>query len=773
MRTICLFLCTLFFCTLYSFTVFSQTYKGRVLDKEKQTPLSRVSIVHKKRLVALTDSLGYFDLSIPTSGKPIKVSLHLPGYITTEEELHTQKENLLFLSLISHNIDDVTVLGRRLKRGNNTFSYKPVQAKNIATLTGEIDVMRYMQILPGVSQGIEGGLGFFVRGGGNGNNRVELDGVPIIAPTHLFGIVSTFPSDIIEKSTFQMGGITVASGDLLSSLLQIESRIPSKNKYKGSFSISPFIVGGALEGYLIKDKLSYQIAGRYSLLRGEYLLYKKSSKLEGDYNPQVYDYYAKLHWSINNKNSLETSIYGSHDSFDLETAKSDNNEFENMYMGWENRSYRLQWTFDISQYLQARTIAYKTLFENSQLRKINTKERFASTIWMGGEKEETTFRQQFYYNKKSISALAGIDHAIHKVTPQLHSSTDAKFIKTEKGKTFNYNTTALYTEVQYDKPGAYKAKGGLRYNHYKLKDGVSFQNIEARLHTSLFLAQSIGIEATYDLNTQHHHVLDGLPVGWALNLIVPATKRFGPERSQQLYIGGFAGTRKLYFTIGGYYKSLSNLVSFKSMLNQFGSKNPSWEEDVKQGRGESFGIELWGEYKDDKISLSSAYTLSRTTRQYNEINQDKEFPFKFDRTHNLNIQAQYLLWKRTRSKHKINGAMYLTSGNRASIPIASYVGETLPFWEKGVRSIPNLEEYHATVRTEMTPKNSFTMPPYFRIDLGYNIEWQRKSYSHELGINIFNVLNRHNPYIIFKDRNQWKQLSIMPLIPSINWRIWW
>ena len=294
------------------------------------------------------------------------------------------------------------------------------------------------------------------------------------------------------------------------------------------------------------------------------------------------------------------------------------------------------------------------------------------------------------------------------------------------------------------------------------------------------LSDKFGVESTFDKFTQYHHILEGLPTGWALDIDVPVDDNFPEEVTKQGYVGVFNHNRfsgsELHLTMGAYYRKMNNLVSYKSSSNMFRLSDDTWEDEVDVGEGKSFGAELSASYTSDKFNGTLAYTLSKTTRRYLELNNGKEFPFKFDRRHILNIQAKYLVSKRRtgkgfRREMYVNGVLAYSSGNMATVYASSYQGVPMPYWNQrlGVNSFPDEFTELNYNRYEMTSKNGWRMKDYFRIDVAYTIETHRKGGTSSLSFSIFNLLNRHNAYMIFNEGGKWKQLSIMPIMPSIRW----
>jgi hypothetical protein len=755
-------------------TALAEHFEGVVRDAHSRVPLPKVEILsHQGKVLTQTDSIGRFELE--QEAEQLEIIVFLQGYAQKKVVIKTGGVHDISLSPLGKSLSTLTVTAVRERRGNNAFTYSTNEVKGIATLTGETDVMRYMQVLPGVAQGMEGGMGFYVRGGGNGNNRVELDGVTISAPTHLFGLFSTFHADIVDKSTFQMGGISAASGDLLSSLLKIETPKPNLERYQLSASLSPLMVGASLQGYLVKHKLSFQLAGRSALLRPEYLLAKKiagAENVSGDFNPQVQDGYAKLFWAIHPKHSLEMMLYGSHDQLKYEPEIEDYTTSNSIHLGWDNSVAKLQWNYQPTLGTRLVTTAYSSKFTSIQEQREFTIRGLSGGMGLGSEKYERAIRSQLFTRWRSIAINGGVDVRALSFKPAMQKTYLNHYDAIVRQSDYRTSQSSLFTEAEYQDT-RYKLKGGLRYTFYKDAAKHPSHHLDVRLQGSTFLTRNAGVEVTFDRLSQFQHSLEGLPVGWALDLMVPASQQLPTELSHQYYVGGFWGNDTFYATLGGYYRHLSHIATYKSLLNLFAVHNVSWEEDVAAGKGASYGLELWLEKRKGRWTGSMAYTLSRTTRQFAEINRGLRFPFKFDRTHNLNVQSQYLLKASERREQRFHTGLYFSSGHNMTIPVATYSAEDLPFWETTSSSSTHnhLYSFHANYRTQMSKVNEYRVANYLRLDVGYSVLWKRRTWQHELTFSLYNVLNRKNPYLVFHEEDRWKQLSLLSIIPSIRWEL--
>jgi len=672
-------------------------------------------------------------------------------------------------------IREVIVIGSKPSRANNTYNYDLKDIKPLVTVMGETDVLRYIGTLPGVSQGLEGGLGFFVRGSNSSNNRIEMDQVPVYGSAHLFGLFSVFSPDIVENVSFRTGKIPASSGDLLASLTQISTRIPPLDKYKGNFSISPFMLSGALSGPILKDKLSFQIAGRYSLLGAEIKILKSMAKMEGEFYPEVADLYGGLYYKINDKNSLSLSGYYSNDYFRYRFA--DENQDNTIEENWSNKIFRLSWDSRINPHWQMRIMAYTNGFfsqrgQNNIHVSLNV-ETPKNDFRLRTLLNETAAQINFNYQKDNLKADIGIQGKLQNIAPAsekfyVGNTGDKQGIHVDE--TFNSNIASVYGNWEYTF-SILTPSIGYRGTFYQTKNYHAWDN-NIRLALAIAMSKTTGLELSYDQFSQFHHIVEGLPVGWSLDMIFPADSVFVPEKAQQYYLGGFWTNKQFLLSSGLYYKQMTNLVSYINAINVFGIQYSDRTTEIDSGKGDSYGLEFRAERKGEDWNAALSYTLSKTDRLFDKINNGKKFPFKFDRRHILNLTGQVLTRKRKSSEQHFNLSAAFSSGNHITLPVGMYQGIIPPAWDRMVGPyIPPQMRDNIYNRQLMSDVNGYTLPNYFRIDIGYSFMRTGKRFTKELAFGLFNVLNRQNPYLIFYGENQWKQLSIFPIIPSIKWTL--
>ncbi len=663
-------------------------------------------------------------------------------------------------------LKDVTITAKYLTNRNNSYQYLPQSAKPLLTVLGGTDVVRYIGTLPGVSQGMEGGMGFFVRGGNNANNRIELDGVPVYGSTHLFGLFSTFHSDIVQSTNFLTGGISATTGDFLASITQIKSINPDTASFHGSLNISPFLVGLSANGQINK-KISYVAAGRMSLLRPEYMVIKSISETVTDVNPQISDLFLKLNYIINQNHLISASGYFSNDYFSFK------NPTVLIEMNWGNRFARLGWECSFSDKTKLQTLAYYNRFYSGQLQKQfkeNTTNDLLSELRVQSTLSEEVFQSTFIHEQKLWSLQAGLLYKGRQFQPVSQKMLIGKDTVANLNNPLLSNSFVLFSEAKY-KFDQLIATIGVRANIYK-SNKLSTLLKDVRFNTIYEISTNSGIEFSYDLLSQTHHAVEGLPMGWSLDLLVPADSFFLPEKSQQFYAGGYWTNKTYSLSAGAYYKLLNNLISYKNSTNLFGNQSENWQQEIAIGDGRSYGVEFRAERKSSKWNAALSYTLSKTTRKYSDLNNGKEFPFKFDRRHILNLNAQFITKRKKGREQNFNFALSYSSGHKATIPIGMYKGELPPYWDiMGDGAINGLMDENAYSRQLMSAVNNLNLPDYFRIDIGYTFIKKRKKSTSEFTIGVYNMLNKKNPYLIFYQDERWKQLSILPIIPSIQWSL--
>ncbi|MDR3252268.1 MAG: TonB-dependent receptor plug domain-containing protein, partial [Tannerella sp.] len=639
-----------------------------------------------------------------------------------------QSPDSTFTSL---SMDTVTVYGRSHIKRNNIYRYTPRDFKIMVSVAGEADALRYISTLPGVSQGMDGGMGFFVRGGNNGNNRTELDGAPLYGNAHLFGLLSVFPPEMVKDLEFRTGKIPAQSGNFLSSVICVTS-VEADTNYHASLSISPFFLGGNVSGY-ITPKLSIIASGRTSIVTPELKLIKKIADSPGDFKLNVYDYH------LNAANQLTVAGYVSYDNFKYITDFDDYNSA--IEASWKNKLLYGSWKSDMLNRWQLQTLAYYSAYESNQQHQFHTQTDLLGELRTKTILRDIAFRSMLVYRDDRLKFDAGLQEQFQSFLPAAEKIYQNQ--RPSGNRTFRSNTVSIFGDVDY-RYGSITASLGLRGSHFQT-DGKNMFDGNIRAAIDVKASKNAGWGISYDGFSQFYHLVEGMPIGWSLDIMIPATTSFRPEKAHQIYGGGYYLTEQTFSFSGGlYYKYMDKLVSYLNGTNVFGIQNTKWDDVIAVGHGDSYGFESRIEGTSARWTSAISYTLSKSRRQYDGMNEGKMFPSKFDRRHIFNFTGQITTVENLKWKQYFNAVAAYSSGNHITIPVAAYQGITPPFWDNRDASIPvgSKLESNAQARQLMTSVNGFQIPYYFRIDIGYNIVRTGKHFTNELSFGIYNLLNR-------------------------------
>jgi hypothetical protein len=323
------------------------------------------------------------------------------------------------------------------------------------------------------------------------------------------------------------------------------------------------------------------------------------------------------------------------------------------------------------------------------------------------------------------------------------------------------NTWMAHAQANYQVGERVQVRGALRYSLHQTSGsyGKNIGKGEFSLLGRWRMTDGIGLEGTVDHLAQFYHTLEGLPLGWSLDMVVPSDKDFAPEMADQVYGGLFGDADGHSWSIGGYWKWMDNLLYFADGGSLFNASLGSWRNGVYSGKGRSFGMEVTYGYRGKRLETRLAYTLSKTDRLFDRLNGGEWFPAKFDRRHMLNVTGDYTLVQRERFKMGVTTLVTLQSGCWETVPIGHY---TVPALTR--------EEFTVDLYSGM---NNYRMPTFFRWDAGLYLEKSAARAKHRLNLGVYNLTNRHNPFLITYDAEtkEWKQISLLPILPSISYRV--
>ncbi|MDP3451823.1 MAG: TonB-dependent receptor [Bacteroidales bacterium] len=654
---------------------------------------------------------------------------------------------LLSAALHSQVVLDSIVVKAKKER-ISTAIYTPQKARMLISVTGENDPLKLIQSQSGVSTGVEGTSSIFVRGGNNGNNRIEMDGIPFYDSGHLLGLISSFPSGIIDNISFRKGGQSSSKGDFSASLTEIKT----KNFPDGSsVTLSPFFAGLFNSGYLSKQKkVSYITSARYTLLDPLWKVAKKWGSIDNiEFKPISGDVFFKLNLPLSYRNNVYAGLYYSNDDISFSESAID------MSINWGNKTVYASWEYLPVNWLTIETKGYYLNYKSAQSQESNQADQLNTLLSINEVIDEYAIKTMARVKYKRYSLTTGFE------------VKQRKFYCASNAKQSNFSDTisSLFVDFEYSSP-IISAMAGIRKSRY------SMNYYDLHLDVSAHLGTKFGAEITVDKMHQFSHIAEGGLVGWR-DFLIPAYDSLPPEKCNQFYIGGYYSGKNIKVSLGAYYKVMNNLTSLRRASDLFFMNYRDWSQILEIGTGKSIGIESSIEATINKFSTNISYTLSKTDRKFDEINEGRQFPFQYDRRHILNLISSYIIKEKRVHNQLAKLNITYTSGGYATIPISRYQAADLPYLGHFINdgTLTDLTLYHLQSLLIVPGTNGFRMPSYFRIDAGYIFCWKRKQTETELSLGITNVLNRHNASLVYYSNGFWRQLSIIPILPSIGLKI--
>lgn len=603
---------------------------------------------------------------------------------------------------------------------------------------GEGDPIRWVLNLPGVTTGAEGGSAFYVRGGNLGNNLLTLDDVPVYGYSHLLGLTTIVPVIVMQSAELAKGGFDGSESNFTASHLAVETKSPSEG-VNASIAINNFLVSAGSEGYLTEN-LSYIFSARISPLAMEYktfhiLLPKQFGEFD-NFKAGVGDLYGKLRYSFKGSSHLELSGLGSIDEYSFSTGQESQKT-----LGWRNGLTSLRFQNQTNN-SKSTILAYFNHFDTHQIQ---------DAVYHGKSNHLTLESELMEY---SLSAVR--QKSIGRFV--LGYGAKGRYAEFKPGQVASIkNRSAVklanaFIQTTFKVPGQMELKAIGRMNYYQqITDDKGRFNPEYSLSAKIGVDTRFTIEGSFDHLVQYYHTLEGLPVGWSLDMIVPSGARVEPENVMQGAIGIRLHSGAHCFSAGGFYKRMDKLLYYKYSQSLFNGGMADWEAHVSQGQGQSYGAEILYEYNRDELYARLAYTLSKTDRRgFEGVNEGKPFHARFDRTHILNVQG---IWRH------LTLSLILESGHWENGAAATYLMHTLE--DSAWRA-----EYYSGI-------NNYRMPTVFRLDGGYQISFFSGRLKHDLNLGISNMTNHFNPFMLYFDgeTNSWKEISLLPIMPNISYRI--
>lgn len=765
------------------------TISGFVNEKGSKELLVGVPInIPEIKNGTTTNPFGFYSITLPSMDSITLVFSYI-GYSPVVKRMKIDKD-------ISLNIDmepsakfmkEFEVVAEQIAKQSQTTQMSKIdipieQIKDIPALLGEKDVLKILQLMPGVQKGGEGSAGFYVRGGGADQNLIILDDAPVYNAFHLFGFFSLFNGDALKSVELIKGGFPARYGGRLSSVLDMRMKEGNKEKFAVECGIGIVASRLTVEGPLKKGKSSFLVSARRTyidLLIAPIIAAANQGSTGGYY---FYDYNAKLNYDFGEKNRLYLSGYFGKDKFYFK-EKYEDNTFSGS-LGWGNATATARWNHLFNSKLFSNTSAilsdYKFLTKAEE--KIGTDPMFSLKYYSGIRDYGIKFDLDYHPNLKHY-IRGGLMSTYHLFTVQALTLRDG----TNTDGNINKKTTtegiesAVYIEDDYKISPKLKTNFGIRFSHF-YTEGKNYFKPEPRISASYNIKEDLALKASYADMNQYIHLISNTGIGLPTDLWVPATKNLSPQSSKQWATGIAKDLLKknLAVSVEGYYKQMDHVLGFKEGASFLGvESNPdendtqsfNWEKNVTNGKGWSYGAEFLIQRKSGKLSGWIGYTLSWTQFQFDSLNFGKKFYAKYDRRHDLSVVAIYKLKKENTDTGNdgitVSGTWVYGTGNAITLPISSY---TAPTHNPG----NNQNQWHYDGYSEYTDKNAFRMAPYHRLDFGIQFHKTKKHGVRTWELSVYNAYNRKNPYFYYitptsSGSNVLKQISLFPFLPSVSY----
>lgn len=744
------------------------TISGTVKSQLKGESIIGASVrVLNHQAGTTTNEYGFYSLVLPIGDYALVVSSVGKLSDTFNIQLNKNAEQNFFLKEEANELSEVTVkassaLGRSVsgtQMGIEKLTTKEI--KNIPVLFGEKDLLKTIQLLPGIKSAGDGNSGIYVRGGTTDQNQIILDEANIYNASHLFGLFSTFNSDAIKDIAVYKSAMPANYGGRLSSVLDVRMNEGNNQKTEFSGGLGLISTKFNVEGPIQKNKSSFLISGRRTYAD---VFLRLDDKFKNN-QLYFYDFNAKMNFEINKKNKIYLSGYFGKDLLGF------NKQF---VINWGNGTGTFRWNHIFNQ----------RLFSNTSL--IFSSYNYAFTVKNGtndirifSQIKDWNLKQDYQYSINNSNSLKfGWNSIYHSIRPGEITGNAGSSINDKIQAKRNSFENALYisstvkpttklTLTTGTRLTAFSVLGGGNYYNIdpsgkildtlKYKSGEiikTYWNIEPRVAIGFMFNNSSSVKASYTRNTQYMHLISSYNGSSPLDKWISTSNLIKPQISNQYSIGYYANilSNKYELTAETYYKDMANIMDYRDGADIF--LNETIESQLLYGKGRAYGIELMMKKKTGKLTGWISYTLSKTERQINGINNDEWYNAKQDRTHDVAVVAMYEINK----KWTLSANFVFYTGDAVTFPSGKY-------------NIGGQTTYYYTSR------NADRMPNYHRLDVAATLQLKKtKKWSKELTFGIYNIYGRQNAYTInFTDnkvnpnKTDIVQTSLFSFVPSVSY----
>jgi uncharacterized protein YifE (UPF0438 family) len=784
------------------------TVTGLVLDKATNEVIVKANIQDTQTLKGgYTNKQGFFSLPVSSGDVQLKVS-HI-GYQEKEMYLKIEKDTLIyfFLNKDEKQLREVVVEGNNASDNINSPQMGAIQMgqimiRNIPALFGETDIIKALQTQPGVSAGIEGLAGMYVRGGNGDENLFMIDGHPLYQVNHLGGLFSAFNTEVVDNIVFYKSAFPARYGGRLSSVLDIRTKEGDLEEYHGSAMLGLTSGNLNVRGPVVKGKTAFNVALRRSwldVLSVPALAFlntenkKNGKKMIGRY--AFTDLNLKIDHRFSDKSKAYIMLYYGNDflKFGQEKFPSDSSSYyltqDISNLSWGNTLVAGGWSYKLSNQLLMKTTASYTRYASVLNRSVfdsegnkkdddYTESRIEKSTENGIN--DSGFKLDFDYRPFDNHLIKfGSNYTYHFFHPESVKNQSYGDVEpahtTDSDEQIFVHEWSAYIEDDWELSSVFHINGGLRFGSFNVGQ-KTYKNWEPRISGRWLLSPALSFKASYSRMNQYVQQISDSYLSLPTDFWMPINKNFKPLVSDQISAGFYRNIDDIYtFSMEGYYKWMNNLLEYKDGYSILWS-SATWDKKLTSGKGQSYGVDMLAKKETGQLTGWIGYGLLWADRQFEEINLGERYPSKYDNRHKLNVVANYKL----KENVELNGSWMYMTGNRVTLSLENY--QDLPIAGFPSNLVPANPYQDPWGLSYYDKKNNVRLPAYHRLDFGINI--YRPKTKGRMGIwnvSIYNAYSRINPIVIQKNsfyshsagghklNPRFQSLGLLPIIPSVSY----
>ncbi|MFN4082106.1 MAG: TonB-dependent receptor [Bacteroidia bacterium] len=775
------------FSTQYLFAQTNFSISGYVKDSANGETLIGATVrTDDGKTGTATNVYGFYSLSLKP-GKH-KITYSFVGFEPKNIEINVTKNTVLNVALKESRFEakEVVVTGERIDKNIKSTEMSRIElsgekVKSLPVIMGEPDILKAITLLPGIKSGGEASTGFYVRGGGPDQNLILMDEAVVYNPSHLFGFVSVFNTDAVKNVDIIKGGMPANYGGRLSSILNVTMREGNNQNYETNGGIGLISSRLTFEGPIQKGKSSFMISGRRSYIDAvAKAVVPERIQGSGYY---FYDLNLKANVILSDRDRLFVSGYFGRDIFNFTSPLNKDVKFN---FGWGNSTSTLRWNRIINnKFFSNTSLIYNRydLFNNfsfgaggfrvqSNLEDINLKSDFT---WFADKGHQVKFGANYIYHTFQPGIATGNfgPTTITETIRKQYAHEGALYFLDEWQINQRFTINAGLRGVFFNLVGPYtydefNNETGLatgNQTNYAAGQSIAFYpRLEPRFAATYLINEQSSVKASYTQTYQFLHLATTSGAQFPVDLWVPSSKLVKPQEAFQYALGYFRNLKDNEYETSAevYYKPMYNQIEFKPGATLFFNQN--LENEMVFGRGLSYGLELFVRKKTGRLNGWVGYTWSRTTRQFDELNDGKPYFFRYDRTHDMSLLLSYAINK----KWNFNFVFVYGTGQAVTLPLSRYAYRIGFNQQTGRPDFAVVDVYDKI--------NDFRLPAYHRADISFNyIHKKTKKWESSWNFSVYNVYNRANPYFIYflpdieKGEVKAYMVYLFPILPSIQW----